>query len=163
VSETSASGFLGGSGQENKLFRAAPCQIGESPGNEGRSLLAKGIRSRYHLAQPNGSERAERIDAAAIAQLVEHLIRNEGVGGSNPSCGTNEINGLIVLFERVASQKTQLGSVWEAARQKALTQFALSGLNRPPIPIADPIQRLDGDGRFDPLHGPYLLGPYRGT
>lgn len=25
---------------------------------------------------------------AAIAQLVEHLIRNEGVGGSNPSCGT---------------------------------------------------------------------------
>jgi hypothetical protein len=26
--------------------------------------------------------------AAAIAQLVEHLIRNEGVGGSNPSCGT---------------------------------------------------------------------------
>ena len=25
---------------------------------------------------------------AAIAQLVEHLIRNDGVGGSNPSCGT---------------------------------------------------------------------------
>ena len=31
---------------------------------------------------------------AAIAQLVEHLIRNEGVGGSNPSCGTKEINDL---------------------------------------------------------------------
>lgn len=30
--------------------------------------------------------RASRF--AAIAQLVEHLIRNEGVGGSNPSCGT---------------------------------------------------------------------------
>src|SRR5262245_47561106 len=26
--------------------------------------------------------------AAAIAQLVEHIIRNDGVGGSNPSCGT---------------------------------------------------------------------------
>ena len=26
--------------------------------------------------------------SAAIAQLVEHLIRNEGVGGSSPSCGT---------------------------------------------------------------------------
>jgi hypothetical protein len=26
---------------------------------------------------------------AAIAQLVEHIIRNDGVGGSNPSCGTN--------------------------------------------------------------------------
>jgi hypothetical protein len=28
------------------------------------------------------------LTLAAIAQLVEHLIRNEGVGGSNPSCGT---------------------------------------------------------------------------
>ena len=26
--------------------------------------------------------------SAAIAQLVEHVIRNDGVGGSNPSCGT---------------------------------------------------------------------------
>src|SRR3954454_12604005 len=25
---------------------------------------------------------------AAIAQVVEHVIRNERVGGSNPSCGT---------------------------------------------------------------------------
>src|ERR1700753_2198791 len=25
---------------------------------------------------------------AAIAQLVEHVIRNDGVGGSSPSCGT---------------------------------------------------------------------------
>ena len=29
---------------------------------------------------------------AAIAQLVEHVIRNDGVGGSNPSCGTSKIN-----------------------------------------------------------------------
>ena len=27
---------------------------------------------------------------AALAQLVEHLIRNEGVGGSNPSSGTTK-------------------------------------------------------------------------
>ena len=27
--------------------------------------------------------------SAALAQLVEHLIRNEGVGGSSPSCGTS--------------------------------------------------------------------------
>jgi hypothetical protein len=26
---------------------------------------------------------------AAIAQLVEHVIRNDGVGGSSPSCGTS--------------------------------------------------------------------------
>lgn len=29
---------------------------------------------------------------AAIAQLVEHIIRNDGVGGSNPSCGTSDGN-----------------------------------------------------------------------
>src|SRR5690606_1229900 len=27
-------------------------------------------------------------DGAAIAQLVEHVIRNDGVTGSNPVCGT---------------------------------------------------------------------------
>jgi hypothetical protein len=27
--------------------------------------------------------------SAAIAQLVEHVIRNDGVGGSSPSCGTS--------------------------------------------------------------------------
>ena len=31
---------------------------------------------------------------AAIAQLVEHLIRNEGVGGSSPSCGTTKYRRL---------------------------------------------------------------------
>ena len=30
-----------------------------------------------------------RKQDAALAQLVEHLIRNEGVGGSNPSSGTS--------------------------------------------------------------------------
>ena len=39
--------------------------------------------TRYEVASPVSIDRD-----AAIAQLVEHLIRNEGVGGSNPSCGT---------------------------------------------------------------------------
>jgi hypothetical protein len=34
------------------------------------------------------------LEGAAIAQLVEHVIRNDGVGGSNPSCGTNQIKDL---------------------------------------------------------------------
>jgi hypothetical protein len=34
-------------------------------------------------------------NAAAIAQLVEHLIRNEGAGGSNPSCGTRNLLFII--------------------------------------------------------------------
>ncbi len=33
---------------------------------------------------------AEKASVAAIAQLVEHRIRNAGVGGSSPSCGTNK-------------------------------------------------------------------------
>jgi hypothetical protein len=33
---------------------------------------------------------------AAIAQSVEHIIRNDGVGGSNPSCGTNKIEALTI-------------------------------------------------------------------
>jgi hypothetical protein len=45
-------------------------------------------------APPAGSCQAapqpisEAAKSAAIAQLVEHVIRNDGVGGSNPSCGT---------------------------------------------------------------------------
>jgi hypothetical protein len=31
---------------------------------------------------------------AAIAQSVEHVIRNDGVGGSNPSCGTSLIGSI---------------------------------------------------------------------
>ena len=34
---------------------------------------------------------------AGLAQLVEHLICNQGVGGSSPSAGTNEINSLYSI------------------------------------------------------------------
>ena len=45
---------------------------------------------------PLNSQKAVKDAAqdAAIAQLVEHLIRNEGVVGSNPICGTNDFKGL---------------------------------------------------------------------
>src|ERR1035437_7804016 len=35
--------------------------------------------------------------SAAIAQLVEHVIRNDWVTGSNPVCGTKEIKDLAEL------------------------------------------------------------------
>jgi hypothetical protein len=38
-----------------------------------------------------------RVNAAAIAQLVEHIIRNDGVAGSNPVRGTNKIKGLAPI------------------------------------------------------------------
>jgi hypothetical protein len=34
---------------------------------------------------------ARKVEKAGLAQLVEHLICNQGVGGSNPSAGTNKI------------------------------------------------------------------------
>lgn len=42
---------------------------------------------------------------ALVAQLVEHLICNQGVAGSNPAGGTNKISFLaeISLVFRVAS------------------------------------------------------------
>ncbi len=30
----------------------------------------------------------QRVPGAAVAQLVEHVIRNDGVGGSSPFSGT---------------------------------------------------------------------------
>lgn len=33
---------------------------------------------------------------AAIAQSVEHIIRNDGVAGSNPVCGTSFFNDLDI-------------------------------------------------------------------
>jgi hypothetical protein len=40
------------------------------------------------LAESSQGRKRQNWLRAAIAQLVEHLIRNERVGGSNPSCGT---------------------------------------------------------------------------
>src|ERR1700733_119406 len=42
------------------------------------------------------------LDRAAIAQLVEHVIRNDGVGSSNLSCGTNRLSHIVQEgFQRV--------------------------------------------------------------
>jgi hypothetical protein len=66
-------------------------------GGDRRSWLGVGaitrLRStgdvRRRLACESGGRRlSESVGMAAIAQPVEHIIRNDGVGGSNPSCGT---------------------------------------------------------------------------
>jgi hypothetical protein len=48
---------------------------------------------------------------AAIAQLVEHLIRNEGVGGSNPSCGTNDLLRVRILRSAMGVLNLGLGGM----------------------------------------------------
>ena len=59
---------------------------------EGRVFLAKTGGARYQVRAFSGSCR--RIAwSAAIAQLVEHVIRNDGVTGSSPVCGTSFFSG----------------------------------------------------------------------
>src|SRR3954467_6395969 len=51
-------------------------------------FLAKTGRARYQVrAFSSSCRRIAR--SAAIAQLVEHVIRNDGVTGSSPVCGTS--------------------------------------------------------------------------
>jgi hypothetical protein len=61
----------------------------------GRSACPR-ARVRLHLRQ------ACSFQSAAIAQPVEHIIRNDGVGGSNPSCGTSKIK---YLSRKIHSRK----------------------------------------------------------
>ncbi len=77
-----------------------------------RRRLANSGRPRYETAGRWCRARHVSPPRAAIAQLVEHLIRNEGVGGSNPSCGTIfsciintlQTNRLADLFEFVVGE-----------------------------------------------------------
>ena len=41
----------------------------------------------------------DRRHRAAVAQLVEHVIRNDGVGGSSPFSGTTKLNYWIFFQE----------------------------------------------------------------
>ena len=57
------------------------------------------------------------ITLAALAQLVEHLIRNEGVGGSNPSSGT-------IFFPKILYVATRMSA--SAADQPIADSYALA-------------------------------------
>ena len=53
------------------------------------------------------AERAQRW-SAAIAQLVEHVIRNDGVTGSSPVCGTIQHTEIVrLLLRRYAEAKSK--------------------------------------------------------
>jgi hypothetical protein len=52
-------------------------------------FLAKSGRARYQVRAFSGRCRTQAAWSAAIAQLVEHVIRNDGVTGSSPVCGTS--------------------------------------------------------------------------
>src|SRR2546429_10015468 len=54
----------------------------------GSVFLAKLVTARYQVRAFSASLPEASAWSAAIAQLVEHVIRNDGVTGSNPVCGT---------------------------------------------------------------------------
>jgi hypothetical protein len=57
---------------------------------ERRTWSAFGAKLTGHVrVSPSKTKTQQLQQLAAIAQLVEHVIRNDGVGGSNPSCGTS--------------------------------------------------------------------------
>ena len=54
----------------------------------GGLVLAKPDAARYQVQAFSAALLEAPAWSAAIAQLVEHVIRNDGVTGSNPVCGT---------------------------------------------------------------------------
>jgi hypothetical protein len=65
------------------------------PAPKAALFLANQSRARYQVRTRFEAVAGARIaGSAAIAQSVEHVIRNDGVGGSNPSCGTSKIKHL---------------------------------------------------------------------
>jgi hypothetical protein len=48
--------------------------------------------------------RAAQFACAGLAQLVEHLICNQGVAGSNPATGTNPRAHAQTLWRTTAAQ-----------------------------------------------------------
>src|ERR1700680_3809308 len=72
-----------GAGDSFPASQRFSCQIGRCP------ISGAGVQKAV-------AER-EAARSAAIAQLVEHVIRNDGVTGSNPVCGTSEIKHLAEI------------------------------------------------------------------
>ncbi len=65
------------------------------------------------LSKNNDYKTNEKVMIAAmrragLAQLVEHLICNQGVGGSSPSTGTTipKISNVLSRFERLSHRMT---------------------------------------------------------
>jgi hypothetical protein len=65
-------------------------------------LAARRLVNRLRGLQPWDNPTKGRA-CAALAQLVEHLIRNEGVTGSSPVSGTISLRYRLRLLEREGS------------------------------------------------------------
>src|SRR5262245_33170182 len=69
--------------------------------------------------------------AAAIAQLVEHIIRNDGVGGSNPSCGTSACETANISWKQGVKSRRPFRAQVPAAGQEPPMAIAPACAVRP--------------------------------
>ena len=112
----------------------------------------KNIRLFVRPANPYTSRpRGFSISAlcADLAQLVEHLIRNEGVGGSNPSIGKFLDLGSARIYQSFPLWcSLQILDTQLAAKSAGLDRSGLS-LQKPDIAIQSPllIRKLTAVGR----------------
>ena len=57
------------------------------------------LDARRNLAKSSAPCQRAGAKVAGVAQLVEHVIRNDGVGGSSPFSGTATLDHVVVLTE----------------------------------------------------------------
>ena len=82
----------GGTLAYQKAIAGPPCADGHGPACATSRNTPKGLGNPAPLRYRTGF--------AAIAQLVEHVIRNDGVGGSIPSCGSSRLSNPTFAFQR---------------------------------------------------------------
>ena len=102
------------------------------------------------LARGSTIQAACELLQAAVAQLVEHLIRNEGVGGSSPFRGTNDLAGIRSLRKItgvthsgafVLPPALRSGQRWRACRRRHMLPHVEMGR-----PMRDARRHITNDG-----------------
>jgi len=68
------------------------------------------------------------VSQAGIAQLVEHLICNQGVGGSSPSAGTNTLEKSSQFERQPEVSRNQQTGVSTMADRELIAAIILAGL-----------------------------------
>ena len=99
-----------------------PAWAGSRPSRNGQRFSCQGGRCpisgahAFSAHSPNA-----RVWSAAIAQLVEHVIRNDGVTGSSPVCGTSfPVMSPIACCGCAMSPPPTAGSGIEPTRPRSL-------------------------------------------
>ena len=91
----------------NKPARVNSGKSGETIAN---AILDEAVRAAVKLLR-----RFDRFYFRCVGEwlsLVEHLVRDQGVGGSNPLSPTNYFNPVIELASFPIFGLLQLGSIW---------------------------------------------------